>query len=414
MARSETIMTLVVDGTEIPDIRSFSYTSDVRQLADPFACDIPDPQKKWSPYVVEGAPVEVYLQNPEVNSGKKTKKLKGRIRKVKQKSSLGDGRVLQIQGADLGWHLTQTCGPLWFNLQRSTYKKLLEAALDDSWGFAGVRMENDTSRGIKLGRAQKLLYQTPNALLPLQYIGIEPGESVADVLTHVARYAGLLVNVSPDGYLQGWSPNYRREPLYQVQYHPVWSSQADRNNVEDVEVESDADPLYTHVTCVGEVLMEDLTPPPEDPHPGKKRGHYEDTSLLPFAKLLTFVDPEQLDSQMAARHAKWRSMQGQYEAWTYTAQMAQHHQNGTWYEADTLIAIDDDANTDTKTGEAIRGNFYVAAVNLYWDPRRGDRALLTIKRPDLLVPPSFGRDDTPKKAKKKKRQKPEPPTSVSA
>lgn len=48
--------------------------------------------------------------------------------------------------------------------------------------------------------------------------------------------------------------------------------------------------------------------------PGKKRGYYEDPSLLPFKQQLTFVDQEQLDQPSGQRAARWPSALGQYDA----------------------------------------------------------------------------------------------------
>ena len=46
-----TEMVLEIDGTEIPDIRTFSYVSDVLQLSCPFSAEIPDPLSRWSKLV---------------------------------------------------------------------------------------------------------------------------------------------------------------------------------------------------------------------------------------------------------------------------------------------------------------------------------------------------------------------------
>lgn len=390
MMPAATTMKLLVGGWEIPDIKTFSYTEDVRQIGNPFSCEIPDPYSRNSKDVVKGAKVQVYLSNPEVNGGKETLKLTGRIRNVKQVTRRGEGRVLRVTGSDLGIHLVKSCGPLYFNLQRTTYKGLLAAVLDPSWGFRGTRLENDTNRRIILGRAQQLLGITNNGLVPLQYIGIEPGESIADVLTQVARFAGIMVNVSADGCLQGWNPNYQRAPLYQFHLHAADEPESVKNNVDAVEVDSSADELYTHVTCVGELLFNDFKTG-DDPHAGKKRGHYKDTSLLPYRQSLTFVDPEQEDSKASQRCAEWRSKQQQYDAWTYGVSVPYHHQGGIWYATDTIAAVDDSTNyddADPSDPVPIKGNYYVAALTMHWDEQKGGGTQLSIKRAGLLKAPT--------------------------
>lgn len=381
-----TQLTLEINGEEISNLSSFTYTSDVRQLGDPFSVEIPDPRRKWGTVVTKGELVKLYAKNPDVNNGTKTLKLTGRIRNVKQKSTNGQGRVLLVSGADLGWHLTKSSGPLWYNLQQSNYLDLLLTLIDESWGFQGVRTENDTSRRLKLGRAQAALVIQNNAVKPIQYIGIGPGETVAQVLTSAMRYDGLLTNVSADGYLQAWNPNYRQAPLYKIEYHDreYERSLAAYNVVQEVEVESDADPLFTHVHCMRSVLWQDPTKTsPNDPHPGQYSDSYVDTSLLPFYAPQTFQDGDQRNSEQGRRRAKWKSMQNQYEAWTYRCKVRGHHQRGVWWESDTMCTIDDTVNVDDKTGKTIQGNFYVASVQ-YSRTAAGDVTDLVLKRPGLL------------------------------
>ncbi len=379
-------MALEIGGEEIPNLSSFTYTSDVRQLGDPFSVEIPDPRQKWGRLVTKGALVKLYMSNPDVNNGAKTLKLTGRVRNVKQKSTNGQGRVLLVSGADLGWHLTKSSGPLWYNLQRHTYKELLSKVIDSSWGFRGVRTENDTSRRIKLGRAQAALQIQNNAVKPIQYLGIGPGETVAQVLTSAMRYVGLLTNVSADGYLQAWNPNYRQAPLYKIEYHDreYERSLAAYNAVQEVEVESDADPLFTHVDCLWSVLWQDPTKVSQnDPHPGQYHNQAIDKSLLPFYAPQSFQDGDQLSSAAGERRSNWKLKQNQYEAWTYRCKVRGHHQRGVWWEADTMCTIDDTVNIDDATGKTIQGNFYLASVQCS-RTAAGDVTNLVLKRPNLL------------------------------
>lgn len=146
--------------------------------------------------------------------------------------------------------------------------------------------------------------------------------------------------------------------------------------------------------------MQDVTPPPDDPHPGKKRGYYEDPSLLPFKQPLTFVDQEQLDQPSSQRAARWRSEQGQYDAWAYRVRVPSHHQTGTWFEADTMACVSDFVNVDDKdprNPKPIQGFLWVSAVSQSWDPRSGSKTTLTMKRPGLMRPPPT----TPAAPKKK-------------
>ena len=397
--------TLVVNGQEVPNITSFSYTDDIRQLGNPFAVRIPDPKGTYAPVVTKGQPVQLYLSNPAVNNGAQTPKIRGRIRQVKQSSENGTGRVLDVVGSDLGYHLTKSCGNLWFNLQTCTYQKLLNQCIEtgqrvtspapgvavttDTWGFQGVRFDNNINRRLKLGRAQALLSlpQNQNVLVPLQYIGIEPGETLADVLINACRRNGLLVNVSCDGYIQCWNPDYTQAPLYTLRYAPLGqaSGPAQFTDIDRVEVQSDADPIFDDVTCVWEVLQQDITAPGNQAHPGQYRANYRDDTVLPFRAPLTFADGDPLSSSQAKRRATWRSKQGQYEGWTYSCRVGGHQQGGIYWETDTVVSLDDTVNYDDVSGGPIRGNFYVAAMTQTQDNQKGDVTYLTIKRPNLLA-----------------------------
>ena len=206
------------------------------------------------------------------------------------------------------------------------------------------------------------------------------------MLTSAMRYVGLLTNVSADGYLQAWNPNYRQAPLYKIEYHDreYERSLAAYNVVQDVEVEGDADPLFTHVDCLWSVLWQDPTKvSPNDPHPGQYHNQAVDTSLLPFYAPQTFQDGDQLSSTAGKRRSNWKLKQNQYEAWTYRCKVRGHHQRGVWWESDTMATIDDTMNIDDANGKTIQGNFYLASVQCS-RTASGDVTDLVIKRPFLL------------------------------
>lgn len=390
-----TQMILRIGSKEIRDIRTFSYVNDCLQIGNPFSAEIPDPRSEWSRVVTRGAKVEVFLVNPDVNRGRPAQKLTGRVRDVQQGTRTGTGRVLRVTGADLGFHLTHDSGPLGFALSRTTYKNLLKQLIDPSWGFKGVRFGdgNSLNRQVQLGRAQKLLQYTANNEVPLQYIGIEPGEKVSSILTDVARFAGLLLTVSADGYLQAWNPDYARQPAYQFEYHGEDEAARDLNNVEDVEVNSSCDLLHTEETCVGEILLQLDQVNPDDPHPGRKIGIARNASLLPYKSRNTEVDTEQFSAMYAQAKAEWQMQMNLLNSWGYQCSAAYHHQKGIWYEADMMTSLLDTVNHDDSTGTVrrISGNFWIQRVELHWDKDRGGGTTFLIRHKDLLKAPVIGR-----------------------
>src|SRR5262245_20113421 len=101
-----TLATVSIDGEEFPNLDSFSYSSDVMQIGDPFAVSIPDPRGRHAQKFRRGASVVFSLSNPGVAGGAKTTKVqKGILVRRRRSSDLGSGTVTALEGADLGWHL---------------------------------------------------------------------------------------------------------------------------------------------------------------------------------------------------------------------------------------------------------------------------------------------------------------------
>ena len=390
-----TQMSLRIGGEEIQGIRTFSYVQDVMQLANPFSAEIPDPDSKWSKVVTRGAKAEVYLSNPDVNNGRQNLKLTGRVREVEQGTRAGTGRVLRVTGADLGYHLTRDSGPLGFALSRTTYKKLLQALIDDSWGFRGVRFgdANSLNRQILLGRKQKLLQYTAPNEVPLQYIGIEPGETASAILTDVARFSAKLLTVSADGYLQAWNPDYNRTPAYEFEYHGIDEKDRSLNNIEEVSISSSADTLATDITCVGEILLQLSLPHPDDPHPGRKIGSAHNPALLPYISRETYTDTEQFSAKYCQANAEWKMKMNIFNSWAYKCSSPYHHQRGTWFAADMIVSLLDTVNHDDSSGvvRGISGRYWIPRVELHWDKDKGGGTSFMIRHKDLLSAPVVGK-----------------------
>lgn len=390
-----TQMSLRIGGEEIRDIRTFSYVQDVMQLANPFSAEIPDPESRWSRIVTRGAKAEVYLSNPDVNNGRPALKMTGLVREVEQGTRSGAGRVLRVTGADLGYHLTRDSGPLGFALSKTTYKKLLKALVDESWGFRGVRFgdANSLNRQIVLGRKQKLQEYTANNEVPLQYIGIEPGETVSAILTDVARFQAKLLTVSADGFLQAWNPDYNRVPPYEFEYHGIAEERRTRNNIEEVAVTSTADTLATDVTCVGEVLLQLDQVNPDAPHPGRKIGTVHNPVLLPYVCRETYTDTEQFSAKYAQVNAEWKMKMNIFNSWAYKCSSPYHHQKGIWFAADMMTSLLDTVNHDDSSGivRGISGNYWTQRVELHWDKDKGGGTSFIIRHKDLLSAPVVGK-----------------------
>ena len=90
----------------------------------------------------------------------------------------------------------------------------------------------------------------------------------------------------------------------------------------------------------------------------------------------TVVDGEMFDSSLAARQAEWHYKRELFNSFIYEVTVKGHHQNGVWWESDTMCAVDDDV-----TG--VKGNLYVASVR-YERTNAGDITHVAMRLPNLL------------------------------
>ncbi len=367
-------------GSRTPGISQYSYDSDVLQLGDPCSVVLSNPRGALNGKIRMGDPLELFVADPDVGGGASTRKLKGIVTSRQAASSDGSGTTVTVGGADLGWHLGNNAAPLWFRLRGIKFQTLLQKVLDPSWGFAGVRAENDTNRRLKLGRAGAIrsIQGTFDQFIPP--IQIEPGEMIADVLILYAKRERRLVNVSADGYLQIWAPAKNQTALYTFHYHRSDEASRTKNNVLRATLSDAIDGLYTDVICVGTVLRPPDQGNANDPNEGQFRGTYTargPSGPLPFVRRLTFSDGEQLTKKLAADRARWKAERGLFDARQYVIQVRGHSQGGVFFEPDTTAEVHDSVN-------GIEGVLYVSGVRYNRDAKTGLVSTLTLRRPNLL------------------------------
>jgi hypothetical protein len=377
------------DGTsdEIPNLKQWSYSSDALRVGDEFCVDVPDPRGKYRDKLKPGATVKLFLSNPAVNGGAKVQKVTGRITRRRYTSADGEGTVCRITGADLGWHLTNSCGSVFFNLQNATYKRLLEKVLSGdgaSWGFAGVRASNDLNRKLKQGRRGAVLEVTANLETPIAQIQIEPGEVWFDSLRTYAMRLGCLVNVSGDGYLQFFRPNYDQATTYRLEYHREDAVENVRNNVQAASLEEALEGRYSELDLVWEQVFDPEANSNGNPNAGKYQRKATATGFAdepPFLYRKTLADGETIKESQGAQRADWMLRRGYFDAWTATYTVRGHFQtkgrDASFWEADTTVDVVDDVL-------GLNGKFYVSAVRCRRSQGEGDVTEVTVKQPGLL------------------------------
>jgi len=362
----------------------FTYVNDVLNLGDPFNFSIANPDGRYNAQFQRGATVRFYLKNPNVNGGRLTLKHEGIVTNRTLRFDRS-GCYLDIVCCDKGWHLRENDAPLWYVLQDSTLQGLLSDRdfIDPSWGLKGIRTDNETGRLIRRGlnqsRAQIAIdLQT---LGTTTYIQVEPGDKVSDIITTYCRRIGRLFTVSPDGYMQIWTPDENAPSLYAINFHGFGSNERTDNNIVSGQVTEDIGSVYTVTTIIGERVGGEIARDTTNQNSAKRAGTFRNGFALPFRHNVNATDPDIFERNTARKQAFWKYGRGIFDSWAYTVTVRGHHRDGNWWEADTFVTIHDSVN-------GIDGDFYISAVQ-YTRDERGDLTVLTIRKPRCLKA-SFG------------------------
>jgi prophage tail gpP-like protein len=377
-----TQVTCVVDGEDVREVLDYTFTSDVLSLGDPCGVTIGDPHGKYIGLLAVGKTFELYMADPNVSGGQKTRRLKGRVIRRQAAVTKDRGAIITLGAADLGWHLQSTPGPLWYKTKGKTWDLLLTDLVMDptlGWGFAGVRADNLNSRKLNQGRAgiQATTNQQYKAITPP--FQIEPGETIASKIITYAKRERRLLNVSPDGYLQIWTPDYSQEIAASF-YLSDDDKQRSKNNIESAMLDESIDGKYSQVTCVGQIVnIAKTNPDSYNANAGKTRGTYEPaTPPINFSRHHTFSDGDQVTKDLCVARAQWVYERGLFDSWTYTIEVKGHHQNGLFYASDTMVYVKDDVS-------GVDDALYVASVTYKRTRDKGTRTTLVLKKPNLLA-----------------------------
>jgi hypothetical protein len=378
---------------EYPDLQTYSLDSNVLTLVDCCSFQIIDPEGVRSNEIVLGDPVTVFMSDPRVAGGRDAQILKGLVIAITQESTDRGGTIWNIEVADLGWHLVNNCGPLFKSVMYITFQKLLDLSLDPSWGFRmPSRTDNNTNRRLMQGKALIAAPQTA-VNVPIPPICFEAGETIADKLILYAKRAKQLVNVSSDGYLQIFSPNYGSVGVsatpggsagidFTLHYHPPGDPARKSNNVKRATVRQAIDGIYTESVCVGTIGNTTAVAFAKgDQHPGTFKGRFSNPNALPFRRTLTFSDGDALTNSkknpMATDHATRRGQRGLFDSWVAEYQVEGHVMGGVYITPDAMCGVDDSVNR-------VKGNYYISARRFLRSNGGGTLTQITVRKPNLL------------------------------
>lgn len=368
---------------EFRDLTEYAIDSSVLTLMDTATVTITNPAGARALTFQAGDPARIYMRDRNVSGGDERQILKGVIIETRKRSDASTGTVVQVTIGDLGWHLVNNCGPLFKSVMNMQFRKFLELILERDWDFAGVDVDNAFNRrllqGLKLNQSRQAIAA---ARAPVDVfippVCFEAGEYIADKLITYARRAKYLVNVSGDGYLQIFQPDYTTPIGFTLHYHKPSEVDRKRNNLkEPIEYIESIDGLYTDTICVGTVPVPSVLPDRFNPHRGTFQGKHIDASVLPYKRLLTFSEGDALTQQMADDRALWKFQRGQFDSWVAHAIVEGHAMNGAFITPDTMCGIED-------TVAPFRGNAYISARRFIRNLKQGTVTHLELRKPNFL------------------------------
>lgn len=397
------------------DVKNFSLRTDIQQLYDPFGFTIANPDGVFN-YIVDAidekhwVPIRIYHSDPFVNSGAPRLWARGVILRAQIHSGLG-GSAITLSGYDLGWLLT-SCAPFGkdSNLQGLSWPKLAQKLIDPSWlqpgaGIGSLRGVNEyglraiigisTGRQIRQGRidaqtaklraeveelvaralnrAEILIANNMNFKAFTPKIMVQPSETVGDILIRYAKFDRRFVNVTPDGDLAFFRPDYSTAPQFVFNYNHDERASG-RNNVLDGNREVDGSQVYNLIECVGSLLYGLAIAERDNPLEGMTWGFADRRTKADFfLRRLTFADNERYDNDRCTDRARWRYAQGLYGSETVNLMVQGHSQNG--------IPFAENARSDIRSDKlfkpsASQRTMYMSAVDYH--QREEGRAISTI------------------------------------
>ncbi len=365
--------------------KEWSITDDMMNVSDSASVTVANNNGENSGKFSVGQKIIIDSSDPDVAQGQWTTHFTGRITSLETYSDIQGGSNIMITAMDLGWHLTSCHGPTHKCLNGITFRQLIAALIDPSWGFGPTQhFSNDLNNKLKQGR--KIISQGLNINLKAVYpfIQVEIGQAPFDILrTYLAR-EGLLMNVSAKGELVFFRPDYSKQALYRMEYHPTTEKHgADVASapVGRPSLRESIDGYYSIVECWS-TKVEDPRVQPTD-NPNAMFTHDTITlspNPLPFKRRFSYSDSEAISSELRKTRAKWKAQIDAFNSWEYTCEFPRHSQNGAFFVSDELISIDDTVN------KIPSGNYYVQRVQRSLTVRDGARTRMTIRKAGLLNP----------------------------
>ena len=222
----------------------------------------------------------------------------------------------------------------------------------------------------------------------LDKIDIEPGETVWQALTHIAKSVGLHPWMEPDGTLAVGGADYASRPVATL----CWSRDDKRRNTERVSIERSIESRFSEVTFLGQSHAKRGDSAKHD-----LKWQYKDpTMTLHKPKTVVVSDAENLES--LKRQAKKQLADWRLEGFTLTVTVGGHKtENGTlWQPGQRVHVIDEEHGIDAV--------FYLMGRRFMLNRMDGTTTELRLKEDGVWIPDAYSQkaDAARKRPGKKK------------
>lgn len=222
----------------------------------------------------------------------------------------------------------------------------------------------------------------------LDKIDIEPGETVWQVLTHIANSVGLHAWFEPDGTLIVGGADYRSPPVATL----CWSKNDKRRNVENVMIERDSDNRFSEVTFLAQ----------SHGRSGNSAKHdlkwvYQDPSMtLHKPKTVVVADADNLENLQ--RQAKKQLSDWKLEGFTLTITVGDHktEEGKLWQAGQRVHYIDEE--------EGIDAIFFVMGRRFSLSRMGGTQTELRLKEDGVWTPDAYPTQSKQARGRKGKRK----------
>jgi hypothetical protein len=382
--------------------REWSVTDDVLNVSDSACFTVANEDGRNTGKFHLGQRVELDESDPDVANGQWVRHFTGRVTAIRTYTDVQGGSNIMVTCMDLGWHLTSSSAamfqknakgkPVRVQLRNKTFRQLIDAVVDTSWGFGKVVFDGDENARLKHGRQVIVQNLNPQLGAILPFIQVEIGQTPYDLLSLYAAREGLLINVGARGELIFFRPNYKNQAIYEVHLHPSTSASRTKNNVVGAPSLSETiDGIYSQTQCWSTVVIPPAIQNTENPNEQYRHSEFTPSeNPLPFARHLTFSDQEGINQTLRENRAKWKWQMGSFEAFLYEVELQGHSQNGGFFVSNTMVSVDDEIN-------GLQGAYYIQSVRRSLTLRDGLKTQLKIRRPGLLDPTLNGLPSTNKR-----------------